>query len=57
MRKNAWTTYDETTMRKVEEVNARYKDYLNRGKTERECVRIIVEELEKNGYQDIAKLR
>ncbi len=33
-----------------------YKDFLNNGKTERECVAYIIAQAEKNGYKDIEKV-
>ena len=49
-RPNAWKTYGKSELKKVEALAKQYKDFLNRGKTERECVHYIVEALEKNGY-------
>lgn len=42
-------------MENTELLNA-YKDFLDAGKTERECVDVIVREAEKNGYRDIEKV-
>ncbi len=50
MNNNCWNTYNEETLKKVEDVCARYMKDLSRGKTERECVTIIKKELEENGY-------
>ena len=49
-RPNAWQSYRKTELKKVEALADRYKDFLNRGKTERECVLYTVESLEKAGY-------
>ena len=49
-RPNAWNHYKKTEMKKVEALSAKYKNFLNRGKTERECVEYIVDALEKDGY-------
>ena len=49
-RPNAWKNYKKTELKKAENLAERYKDFLNRGKTERECVRYTVEALEKEGY-------
>ena len=49
-RPNAWKIYKKTELKKVESLAVKYRDFLNRGKTERECVQYIVEALEKNGY-------
>ena len=49
-RPNAWNTYKKNELKKVEAFSEAYKDFLNRGKTERECVSYAVEALEKAGY-------
>ena len=54
-RPNAWNSYKKNELKKVETLAAKYKDFLNRGKTERECVRYIVEALEQNGYISLDK--
>lgn len=51
--KNAWTTYDEAEKNALEALSARYMDYLSRGKTERECVKLSTALAEKNGYVDL----
>ena len=54
-RPNAWNQYKKTELKKVETLSAKYIDFLNRGKTERECVEYIVDALEKNGYSPLEK--
>ena len=54
-RPNAWKTYKKTDLKKVNLMSERYKDFLNRGKTERECVNYIVDALEKKGYLSLEK--
>jgi LysM repeat protein len=49
-RPNAWKGYKKTELKKVETLADAYKDFLNRGKTERECVLYTVDALEKAGY-------
>ena len=49
-RPNAWKNYNKTDLKKVEATAERYKDFLNSGKTERECVQYTVALLEKAGY-------
>ena len=49
-RPNAWKKYNKTEQKKVEALAEAYKDFLNRGKTERECVAYTVKSLEKAGY-------
>ena len=43
--------YLENKMNLIEE----YKKFLENGKTERECVSLIIHLAEKNGYKDIQK--
>ena len=52
-RKNAWKTYDEKDVKALEEICDEYKDYLFKGKTEREGVKYIVDAAVKAGYRDI----
>ena len=49
-RPNAWRQYKKTEIKKVETLAESYKDFLNSGKTERECVQYAVKALEKAGY-------
>ena len=42
-RKNAWTTYSKEELDRLEQVNTEYKNCLDAGKTERECVTLAVE--------------
>ena len=49
-RKIAWETYDKKEMKKLEALCDGYKDYLFKGKTEREGVRYCIEQARKAGY-------
>ena len=49
-RPNAWKNYKKTEMKKVETLAEAYREFLNNGKTERECVIYTVNALEKAGY-------
>ncbi len=49
-RPNAWKNYKKAESKKVDALAEAYKDFLDRGKTERECVRYILSALEKAGY-------
>ena len=49
-RKNAWKTYDKTELDLLEQTAKSYKEFLDAGKTERECVSTMVEEAKKAGY-------
>lgn len=53
-RKNAWGTYDEEQLMELERLNLEYRDFLDHGKTERECVDRIVELIEEEGYEELA---
>ncbi len=53
-RKNAWGTYDEEQLMELERLNQEYRDFLDHGKTERECVDRIVELIEEEGYEELA---
>ena len=50
---NAWTTYTNKDLKAVESLSKDYIDFLNNGKTERECTDILVEMAEKNGYRNL----
>ncbi len=51
---NAWTTYGAEDLKKLEDLSADYIDFLNSGKTERECTELIVAMAKENGYRDLA---
>lgn len=53
MKKNAWETYTEKDLKKLEKVCAEYREFLDNGKTERECVDTIVNTIEAEGYQEL----
>ena len=53
MKKNAWETYAEKDLKKLEKVCAEYRAFLDNGKTERECVDTIVNTIEAEGYQEL----
>ena len=53
---NAWTIYDEKDLEKLEALCAGYIDFLNKGKTERECTEQLVEMAEANGYRDLMEV-
>ena len=50
----AWNKYDETSLKALEDVSARYRVWLDQGKTERECVTETVEIAKAAGYQDLS---
>ena len=51
--KSCWEDIDEKTENEVEELASSYKQFLDNGKTERECVEVICELLGKNGFVNI----
>ena len=51
--KNCWENIDKKTEKEVEELASSYKQFLNNGKTERECVDFICALLDKNGFINI----
>ncbi len=54
--KNTWETYDEKQLQEVDIFAKDYMDFLNNGKTERECIDTIVNRIEKEGYQELEAL-
>ena len=50
---NAWTTYTKKDLTALEKLSKDYMDFLDKGKTERECTDLIVEIAKKNGYKDL----
>lgn len=53
MKKNAWETYADKDLKKLEKICAEYREFLDNGKTERECVDTIVNTIEAEGYQEL----
>ena len=54
--KNCWTLYSEEQLNELENLNAKYRDFLDHGKTERECVDEIVNTIEAAGYRELEAL-
>ena len=54
-RVNAWNTYDSGMLRSCMDLADDYKDFLDHGKTERECVDRFVNEAERNGYIELSE--
>ena len=52
-RKNAWKTYDEAQLTALNTLCADYKAFLDKGKTERECVVEAVKQARAHGYFDL----
>ena len=56
-RRNAWKTYTADQLKELDQINSRYKVCLDEGKTERECVRLTVKEIEKKGYRNLKDIK
>ena len=54
-KKNIWLKYSEKETAHLEKLNAGYREFLDAGKTERECVKEIVEMAEKAGYRELSE--
>lgn len=52
-RSNAWLTYAGQDMEELERINSSYKDCLDQGKTERECVEVARRMAQENGFRDL----
>lgn len=50
---NLWLKYTEEDVTKVQEVCDRYKQCLDNGKTERECVAQVIEMAQQKGYREL----
>ena len=55
--KNCWEGIDKKTEKEVEELASSYKQFLNNGKTERECADVVCALLEKNGFINIDTMK
>lgn len=55
-KKSAWTLYNKSELKKVDAYGKEYMNFLNGGKTERECTDYIINEIERNGYQEFQSL-
>lgn len=49
-RENVWKRYTQEQIKELERINEDYKGCLDKGKTERECVKLSVEMLKQKGY-------
>ncbi|MCH1983386.1 aminopeptidase [Ruminococcus sp. OA3] len=55
-KKSIWTEYNEDQKQELNEICEKYKDYLTTGKTERECVSIMIKEAEACGYRNLKSI-
>ena len=53
---NVWTTYDDNDINALEQLSSGYIEFLNAGKTERECADLLVRMAEENGYRNLADI-
>ena len=56
-RKCAWESYTKEELEQLEELNKNYRAFLDKGKTERECVKEIVAQAEAAGYVNLEQYR
>ena len=52
--KNAWEKYDEKELKKLFAFCEGYKDFISKGKTERECVKEAIKLAEAKGFKDLS---
>lgn len=55
-RKSVWDKYTKKDMEKLEKTCQKYREFLDAGKTERECTIEIVRQARKAGYRDLEEL-
>lgn len=54
--KNTWETYSQKQVKEVDLFCNDYRNFLDEGKTERECVDVIVNEIETKGYREVSRI-
>lgn len=52
-KKNTWETYSEKQLKEADVFADEYRNFLDEGKTERECVDYIINAAEKSGYREL----
>lgn len=55
-RQNAWDSYSKKELDQLEELCARYRTFLDEGKTERECVDAGIRTAEAAGYRNLCEI-
>ena len=56
-RKNAWEAYTKEEQQELETLCESYREFLDAGKTERECIKRIINMAEQAGYQNLMQLQ
>lgn len=54
--KNTWNGYSKKQLTELEKLNKNYRRFLDRGKTERECIREAVKMAKGAGYRDLSEI-
>ncbi|NMB15408.1 MAG: aminopeptidase [Gallicola sp.] len=54
--KNIWSSLDETEIKKLMDFSEGYKEFLNKGKTERLAVKEIINQAEKKGFINVEEI-
>ncbi|MFI3231055.1 MAG: aminopeptidase [bacterium] len=52
-KENVWKSYNEEQLKELQQVTDLYKELLDLGKTERECIAVSVDMAKKAGYRDL----
>ncbi len=55
-RKSLWEVYDDSQLQELEKLSAEYRMFLDKGKTERECIRETVKMAKEAGYRDLNEI-
>ena len=55
-RQNSWKKYDITQLNQLEELCEEYRNFLDNGKTERECAKLSVSMAKAAGYKDLDEI-
>ena len=56
-RENVWKSYDDVALRELEHINSVYRECLDAGKTERECIALAVKMIEEKGYKNLDEMK
>ena len=52
-KESAWKKYNKEDLKQLEALSKDYMDFLNNGKTERECTELLIEMAEAHGYKNL----